>query len=268
MTKLVELLSQIGDVGKHLSNLSAAEGAAGNISVCMRGNLDFSSLFTESHNIDLPLPVPELEAANVIVTGSGRRLREIANAPTANLAIVIVAKGGKTGKMFTSRNCRFLRITSEFNSHLAIHNEQMKARDLLLHTVIHAQPKHLTYLSHIPVYQDEIYFNQHLFRWQPETVLSIPQGIGMLPFIVNGSDEQMTQTAQKMMRHPLVVWARHGVVSRADDSILHALDLIEYAEAAAHYEYLNLSTGEKADGLGPDQIRQICDAWKVSQNIY
>ena len=165
-------------------------------------------------------------------------------------------------------DCKFKRVTSEFNSHLAIHHDQMMSREIQTHTIIHAQPTHLTYLSHIPAYQDEKYFNQHLYRWQPETILSIPQGFGVLPFIVNGSDEQMTETMLKMREHPLVIWARHGIVARADESILHALDLIEYAEAAAHYEYLNLSTGEKADGLSPDEIRAICEVWNVPQTIY
>jgi rhamnulose-1-phosphate aldolase len=172
------------------------------------------------------------------------------------------------GKLFTAPDCKFKRVTSEFNSHLAIHQDQMGSRDVEIHTVLHAQPSHLTYLSHIPEYQDESYFNRHLYRWQPETILSIPQGIGVLPFIVNGSDKQMRETALKMREHSLVMWAQHGVVVRADDSILHALDLIEYAEAAAHYEYLNLSTGGKASGLSPEQVRAICEAWNVSQQVY
>jgi rhamnulose-1-phosphate aldolase len=262
------LLSQLGQAGKRLSDFGAAEGAAGNISVCVRGTLDVLSLFPQVTEIPLPVDAPGLAGATVIVTGSGRRLREIVDDPTGNLACIIVNDGGKTGKMFTALACPFKRVTSEFNSHLAIHHDQMKSRDMQLHTVLHAQPTNLTYLSHIPSYQDEKYFNTHLFRWQPETILSMPQGIGMLPFIVNGSDEQMTETVRSMRQHPLVVWARHGVVSRADDSILHALDLIEYAEAAAHYETLNLSTGEKADGLSPEQIRQICAGWGISQNVY
>jgi rhamnulose-1-phosphate aldolase len=234
----------------------------------VRGIIEFSGLFNEVQEMDFPISVPELEGTSVIVTGSGCRLRDIALAPTANLAVVVVNAGGSTGRMFTAGDCRFKRITSEFNSHLAIHAEQIKAREVTIHTVLHAQPPHLTYLSHIPEYQDEVYFNQRLFRWQPETILGIPQGIGMLPFIVNGSVGQMSETARKMLDHPLVVWARHGVVARADESILQALDLVEYAEAAARYEWLNLSTGEKADGLSPEQIRAICEAWNISQNIY
>jgi len=268
MTQLTELFSQIGDVGKRLTKLGAAEGAAGNVSVCVRDDLDLPNSFSKAQVIDLPLPVPELEGASVIVTGSGCRLREVVDAPTANLGIVVIKRDGKVGDLLAAPDCLFKRITSEFNSHLAIHHDQMKLRDVNVHAVLHAQPTYLTYLSHIPAYQDEKYFNQHLYRWEPETILSIPQGIGMLPFIVNGSDEQMTETALKMREHSVVMWARHGVVTRADESIFHALDLVEYAEAAAHYEYLNLSTGEKADGLSPDEIRAICKTWNVSQTIY
>jgi len=265
---LSTLLAQLGQAGKRLSDLGAAEGAAGNMSVCVRGDLDFRDMFPNAQVIDLPLPVPELAGASVIVTGSGRRLREVLDSPIANLACITVDEGGETGRMFTAPDCPFKRVTSEFNSHLAIHHDRIKSSDVGLHTVLHAQPTHLTYLSHIPAYQDESYFNTHLFRWQPETILSIPQGIGVLPFIVNGSEAQMSETVGSMRQHPFVVWARHGVVARSDDSILHALDLIEYAEAAAHYETLNLSTGEKADGLSPEQIRQICSAWNIEQAIY
>jgi rhamnulose-1-phosphate aldolase len=268
MTQLSELFSQIGDVGIRLSTLGAAEGAAGNISVCVPQSKDLPDSFSEETSIDLPLAVPELAGASVIVTGSGCRLRELADSPTTNLAIVLIDPGGITGRMFSSPASNFKRVTSEFNSHLAIHQASVKSRELKIHTVLHAQPPYLTYLSHIPNYQDEAYFNKHLFRWQPETILSIPQGVGMLPFIVNGSYEQMTETALKMRKHSLVIWAQHGVVVRSDDSIIHALDLIEYAEAAAHYEYLNLSSGEKADGLSPEQIRDICRAWDVSQSVY
>lgn len=267
-TNLRLLLDQIGRAGKRLSDLGAAEGAAGNISVCARAPLDVTDLFPQMRDIELPVSVPELAGAIVIVTGSGRRLREVADAPGENLACVVVEHDGKTGKMLTAADCPFERVTSEFNSHLAVHHDQMKARDARFQAVIHAQPVHLTYLSHIPAYQDETHFNRRLFRWQPETILSLPRGIGVLPFIVNGSDEQMTATVRAMRERPLVVWARHGVISRADDSILRALDLIEYAEAAARYETLNLSTGERADGLSPEEIRRLCRAWNVSRKVY
>jgi rhamnulose-1-phosphate aldolase len=262
------LLNQLGQVGKRLSDTGAAEGAAGNVSICFRESVNITTLFPHMQIIELPLPAPKLAGATLIVTGSGRRLREIMDAPTANLACIIVEEGGQTGRMFTSPDCRFNRVTSEFNSHLAVHHDQMQLREIRLHTVLHAQPVHLTYLSHIPRYQDERYLNTHLLRWQPETILNIPEGIGVLPFILLGSAEQMTETVHSMQAHQIIVWSRHGVLSRSYDSIFHALDLIEYAETAAHYEYLNLTAGEPSHGLSPEDIRTISESWNVQQNIF
>lgn len=265
---LGSILHQMGQVGKRLSEIGAAEGAAGNVSICSREPLDVTSLFTQVQNIDLPLPAPELAGATLLITGSGRRLRDISDEPTANLACISVEEDGRRARMFTSPDCRFRQVTSEFNSHLAVHHDQMQRREIHLHTVLHAQPVYLTYLSHIPGYQNERYFNTHLLRWQPETILNMPDGIGVLPFILPGWSEQMSATVRSMQAHHLIVWSRHGVVSRSDDSIFHALDLIEYAETAAHYEYLNLMAGEPSDGLRPDNLRAISASWNVRQSIF
>jgi rhamnulose-1-phosphate aldolase len=127
---------------------------------------------------------------------------------------------------------------------------------------------HLTYLSHLTEYQDEQHLNQHLLRWQPETILNFPQGIGVLPFLLIGSAQLTIETMLKLRDHPMVVWSQHGVMARADDSILHALDLIEYAETAAHYEYLNLTVGGRSEGLRPEHLREVAASWNIRQNIY
>lgn len=266
--QLDRLLHQIGQTGKRLSDIGSAEGAAGNISVCIRKSLEVNVLFPKMQIVQLPQPAPQLVGATFIVSGSGCRLRAIAEEPIANLACILVEKDGQAGKMFTSPNRQFERVTSEFNSHFAVHVDQMRSRDIQLHTVVHGQPIHLTYLSHISRYQDWRYLNNHLLRWQPETIINFPDGLGVLPFIMPGSEEQMTSTIQVMRTHKMLVWSQHGVVARSDDSILHALDLIEYAETAAHYEYLNLLADEKSEGLTPQQIRSICEFWNLRQSVF
>ena len=265
---LDRLLRQIGQTGKRLSDIGSAEGAAGNISVCVRTPLAVSVLFPQVQNIQLPQPASELAGSTVIVSGSGCRLRDIAEEPIANLACILVEKDGIHGRMFTSPNRQFERVTSEFYSHLAVHVDRMRARDIQLHTVIHGQPLHLTYLSHIPRYQDWRYLNNHLLRWQPETIINFPNGLGVLPFIMPGSDLQMTETVRILHDHKVLIWSQHGVMARCDDSVLRALDLVEYAETAAHYEYLNLLADEKSEGLTPQQIRSICQFWNVQQSVF
>ncbi len=266
--ELDDLLKMMGEAGRHLAEIEASEGAAGNISVCMRWPIEPRFRFPLVAEMELPQAVPELAGATFLVSGSGRRLREIIDEPTANIACIVVNEGGQTGNLYTSYQSRFERVTSEFNSHLAVHYDQILATGTNFHAVIHAQPMRLTYLSHIPRYQDETYLNTHLLRWQPENIINLPGGIGFIPFKLPGSPELMASNVEVLRAHRIVIWAKHGVMARSDISVKRAADRIEYAETAAKYEYLNLTAGEIGEGLSPAEIRAICAAFNVKQDIF
>jgi len=266
--ELDDLLTMMGEAGRHIANIEASEGAAGNISICLRWPIEPRTRFPLVSEIQLPQPVPELAGAAFLVSGSGRRLREIIDDPTANIACIVVNEGGLTGKIFTSYHQRFQQVTSEFNSHLAVHYDQIMATGTNFHAIIHAQPVHITYLSHIPRYQDEQYLNTHLLRWQPETIINLPEGIGFIPFQVPSSPALMAGNIAALRTHRIVVWAKHGVMARSDISIKRAADRVEYAETSAKYEYLNLADGELGQGLSVDEIRAICKTFNIKQNIF
>ena len=266
--ELDDLLEMMGEAGKRLSEIEASEGAAGNISVYLQWPVELRTRFPLVEPIVLPQPVPELAGETFLVTGSGRRLREIIDEPVASIGCILVDEGGETGNLFTSHQRRFERLTSEFNSHLAVHYDQIMSSGTNFHAIIHAQPPHLTYLSHVPRYQDENYLNTHLLRWQPETIINLPEGIGFVPFAIPSSPELMDATLKSLRQHRIVVWAKHGVMARSDVSVKRAADRVEYAETAAKYEYLNLSAGEIGEGLSPDEIRAICTTFKVQQKIF
>ena len=266
--ELDDLLEMMGEAGTRLSDIEASEGAAGNISICLGWRVELRTRFPRVEEIELPEPVPELAGMTFLVTGSGRRLREIIDEPSASIACVVVGASGRTGQMYSAYNRRFQRLTSEFNSHLAVHYDQIKASGTNFHAIIHAQPMHLTYLSHVPRYQDETFLNTHLLRWQPETIVNLPEGIGFVPFHVPGSAALMAATVASLRSHRIVIWAKHGVMARSDISVKRAADRVEYAETAAKYEIFNLSTGEIGEGLSIDEIRAICATFNVDQTIF
>ncbi len=266
--ELDDLLTMMGEAGRHLAEIEASEGAAGNISVCLGWPVELRTRFPVQGEIELPQPVPELVGATFLVSGSGRRLREIKDDPTVNIACVVVNAGGHTGKLYTSHHRRFERVTSEFNSHLAVHYDQMVATGTNFHAIIHAQPVHLTYLSHIARYQDEQYLNTHLLRWQPETIINLPEGIGFIPFRIPSSPELMIANVDCLRKHRIVIWAKHGVMARSDVSVKRAADRVEYAETAAKYEYLNLAVGEVGEGLSVEELRSICATFNVKQSVF
>lgn len=268
LPELDDVLTLMGEAGRRMAEINACEGAAGNISVFIRASLDVRRRFPLEQVISLPLLVPELAGSMFIVSGSGRRLREILQDPAGNLGCLLVHPGGQSGTLYTSPRRRFERLTSEFNSHLAVHHDQATRAGLSFHTILHAQPPYLTFLSHIPRYQEEAFLNRRLLRWQPEMILQFPQGIGLAAFESPGSTQLMRATVAALRRQRLVVWAKHGVMACSDTEVMHAADRIEYAEASARYEYLNLAAGEPAEGLAGKEIRTVCQAFGVQQGFF
>jgi rhamnulose-1-phosphate aldolase len=264
---LEEILISIGAGGSHVAAMEASEGAAGNISVYVGWPIEVRRRFPIAEEIPLPQPAPHLADHIVIVTGSGRRLREIHVDPAANLGIVRVSADGTSGTLFTAPNRLFDRLTSEWNSHLAVHDDTVERTGTNFHAVVHAQPRHLTYLSHVPEYRDEGNLNRRLLRWEPETIINLPAGIGVLPFMLPGSAQLMDANVRSLRDHRIVVWAKHGVMARSDISVKRAVDRIEYAETAAGYEYMDLTIGGRAEGLSLDEMKAVVAAFGVKTTL-
>ena len=81
--ELDEILASIGEGGRRVAAIDAGEGAAGNISVCIGWPIEVRRRFPIAEPIELPVPAPHLAGHTVIVTGSGRRLRDLAANPVA-----------------------------------------------------------------------------------------------------------------------------------------------------------------------------------------
>jgi len=265
---LDELTDMIGDAGRRLSEIGASEGTAGNISAYLGWPVDPRRRFPVAEAIDFPTPVPALAGGGLLATGAGRRLRETLEDPAANLGFVTVAEDGRGGTLYTSPRRLFDRLTSEFNSHLAVHQDQVAATGTNFHAVVHAQPVYLTYLSHVSRYQSEDILSRRLLRWQPEAIVNLPEGIGCIPFLIPGSTELAVASAESLRPHRIAVWSKHGVIARSDRSVKRAVDRIEYAETAARYECLNLTNGEAGQGLSDEELRALCRAFGIIQHLF
>ena len=207
---------------------------------------------------------PALAGHTLLVTGSGRRLRQIHEDPEANVAGVRVHADGLTATQYTSPRRLFGALTSEFNSHLAVHQDQVARRGINFQAVVHAQPMHLTYLSHIPAYRDTAAMNARILRWEPESIVSLSQGVGVLDFAVPGSPELMKANVEGLRDFEIVLWSKHGVMARSDLSVTRAVDRVEYAETGARYEYMDLQAGRLAEGLTDAEIGAVARTFGIS----
>lgn len=265
---LDELLASMGRAGRRLASISASEGAAGNISACIGWPIEVRRRFPNSELLDLPEPVPALAGHTVLVTGSGRRLQEVGDDPEANVGVVVIDVGGTTATLWSSPRRLYTQLTTELNSHLAVHADQVERTATNFHAVIHAQPLQLTLLSHIPEYGVGDTLTRRLLRWEPEAIVNLPEGLCVLPFLLPGSSALQQATVEGLRSHRLVVWSKHGVMARSDQSVTRVADLVEYAETAARYELLDSATGSRGEGLTPDELHAIVVAFNVPTTLF
>ena len=264
---LNSLVDELGRAGRRLDQLQACEAGAGNMSVALADPLDLSA-FPAAESYELPVAVPALAGWTVLVTGSGTRLRDVAASPWACLAAVVIGADGTSGLLHSAPERTYARPTSEFNSHLAVHADQVARRpELRRHTVIHAQPPYLVALSHIPELVDTAAFSRAIIRWEPETIVQLPDGVGVLPFAVPGSDQLRAGSVALLRAHRIVLWCKHGVLVRSEGGPLAAVDLVEYAETGARYEHLNRAAGSPGVGLTAEELAAVADAFGIHSPI-
>ncbi|MDU0348656.1 class II aldolase/adducin family protein [Actinomyces sp. MRS3W] len=269
---LSEILAQMGAAGRRLDHMGAVEAGAGNISVSVGASaeeLDLAARFPEiTPGTELPLPAPALAGRTVLVTGSGCRLRDVADSPEANVSAFVVDEGGLTGTWYTHPDRAYVRPTSEFNSHLAVHNDQVAQRGVDFQAVIHAQPPYLVQLSHIKDIRNTTDFNRRILRWEPETIVQIPAGIEVLDFMVPGSQELMENNVRALRDHVIVLWSKHGIMVRSDVAPLAAVDKVEYAETGAMYEIRNITSGGLGEGVTDAELHAVVEAFNVDTDLF
>ncbi|RIK45476.1 MAG: rhamnulose-1-phosphate aldolase [Chloroflexi bacterium] len=264
METIDDLLWEIGEAGLRLTELRALEGAAGNISVYLPGGsaaalAGITEVFSASSDWRPP-SAERLPAGVLLVTGTGKRLRDAARSPAAVLCAIVIDGSGACTLRHAPEHA--VRPTSEIDSHFGIH-AALAATGAQTRTIIHAQPPHLTWLSHIPAYRHDGVMNRQLYRWQPETIVMLPEGLAVLPYVTPGTPEQGEQTTAAALQQRVIIWAKHGVIVHVAGGPLAAVDLIDYVEAAARYEVLDIQAGSIADGLSGRERQKIAARFGV-----
>jgi len=107
-----------GQAGVEPTTLEATEGADGNISAFVRALRNLDEGFVPRGELTLPAPAPELTGAWVVVTGTGRQLRDVRAGPEQS---VVVRRVHDDGARVICDAAADLRPTGAWNSHLAIH---------------------------------------------------------------------------------------------------------------------------------------------------
>lgn len=164
-----------------------------------------------------------------IVTGTGKYFKNTASDPENNLGIVRIPEKGRNLEILWGFNDGG-RPTSEFPSHMMSHIARLK-KDPKNRVVIHSHPTNLLAMNYVHEL-DEKKFTHTLWEMSTESIVVFPEGIGILPWMLCGTDAIGRATAKKMEKFRLVIWAMHGIYGAGRD-LDETFGLIETVEKAA-----------------------------------
>ena len=236
------------------------ERNGGNISVLL--DEDFAAQAKDAEVLRaLPtgFAAPGLDGRCFLVTAAGSYFRTMALAPEKGLGLVRLADGGTVAQVlwgFADGG----RPTSEFAAHMMSHVARLDA-DPAHRVVMHCHPTNLLAMTFVhPLDQRE--FTRTLWRMCSECIRVFPDGVGVLPWMLCGTNEIGEATAAKMRDARLVVWAQHGIYG-AGRSLDDAFGLIETAEKAAEV-YPKIAHLPRLATITDGQLRQIAERFGVT----
>ncbi|MCK5776383.1 MAG: rhamnulose-1-phosphate aldolase [Bacteroidales bacterium] len=252
---LEELIIDVAEVAGYLWDRGWAERNAGNISVNITALISEESINLENqHFVEITTHYPELANLSFLVTGTGKRMRDLARKPLDNALLIRLNSDG-SGYYILSREKNSKDIflpTSEFPTHLGIH-QMVKQRGSHETVVLHTHATELVALTQIKEYCDHDKLNNLLWGMHPETMVFVPEGIGFVPYVTPGTDDIAVESLKVLKKHPIVLWEKHGVFC-IGDSILDTFDNIDIMAKSAKIFFLTRGAGYTPEGLTEKEL--------------
>ena len=242
---LKKTIQSVADVGQMLFQKGWAEKNAGNLSY------DVTDFIKPK-----PKKLMDLAGRCFLVTGTGTRYRDIEKDPAGCLCILRVSEKGSGYEILWGGKRKGFGPTSELSSHLKMQNSFLK-RGGKQKVVLHTHPNELIALTHLPETNNQEALNWALWGMIPEAKLFVPQGIGLVPYQLTGS-EALAEATVKILEegHKIVMWEKHGALAVGADPD-EAFDLIDAMNKAATMYLLCKQTGQNPQGLTRKQIEEI-----------
>ena len=259
--KTAPFMVEFCKTASNLYRLGWDERNGGNMSMILNPEevekyLDIDDCIRE---IEMSFAAPELAKKILLVTGTGKYFKNVEEDPERNLGIIRISEDGKTAKLLWGWSDGG-RFTSELPAHLMSHAARLK-QDPEHRVVIHTHPTHSIAMSFVHPATDKD-FSHTLWQMMPECLVVFPDGVGVLPFMVCGTNEIGEATAKKMEEFRVVVWSQHGVYGVGKD-LDETFGLIETVEKAAQI-YLLINDRKWLQTITDNDLRDLAKAFNLT----
>ena len=252
---------EMADTCANMYQLGWDERNGGNISLLLDENevseyLDTNKILRE---ISIGFEAKDLCGKYFLVTGTGKYFKNVKGDPENNLGLIRIAEDGCTAQLLWGYKDGG-KFTSELPAHLMSHMARLK-QDPENHVIIHSHPTNTLAMTFIHPLSDKA-FTHTLWQMNTECIVVFPDGIGVLPWMVCGTNEIGEATAEKMKNYRLVIWALHGIYGAGKD-LDEAFGLIETVEKTAQI-YMLTEGKERINIITDDNLKALAKNFNLT----
>ena len=255
-----KFLREMCETTANMYRLGWDERNGGNISLLLNEKevaeyLDLNKVIRE---IPIGFEAKPLAGKIFLVTGTGKYFKNVAGDPENNLGVVRIKADGKTAELLWGY-ADGGKFTSEFPAHMMSHMARLAA-DSQNRVVMHCHPTNLLAMNFVHELDDRS-FTRSLWQMCTECIVVFPDGVGVLPWMLCGTNEIGEATAAKMKDYRVVVWGLHGVYGAGKD-MDETFGLIETVEKAAEI-YMKTAHLPRLNTITDENLVTIAKHFKV-----
>ena len=193
-----------------------------------------------------------------LVTGTVTYFKNMERDPENNLGIIRVAEDGTTAELLWGY-ADGGRFTSELPAHLMSHMARLSVNPEN-RVVMHCHPTYTLAMNYVHELNEKT-FTHTLWEMCTECIVVFPDGVGVLPWMLCGTNEIGEATAEKMKEFRLVVWGMHGIYGVGKD-LDETFGLIETVEKAAQI-YMLTAHLPRVNTIKDDELKLLAEAFGV-----
>lgn len=253
-------LTEMRRATANMYRLGWDERNGGNISYLLdreqvAGYLDLGHVIRE---IPIGFEAKPLCGKIFLVTGTGKYFKNVADDPETNLGIIQIAPDGQTARLLWGYRDGG-KFTSELPAHLMSHMARLGV-DPENRVVMHCHPTHTLAMNFVHEL-DERKFTHSLWEMCTECIVVFPDGVGVLPWMLCGTNAIGQATAEKMKEFRLVVWGMHGIYG-AGKTMDETFGLIETVEKAAQV-YMLTAHLPRVNTIKDSEMKELAEFFGV-----
>jgi rhamnulose-1-phosphate aldolase len=248
------LLAEVAEIARYLWERGWAERTTGSISA------DVSDLVKNTRDARGALLsfegflLPDLARHTLLLTVPTSRMRDLARSPGLHSGIIRINDSG-SGYRIVWGDQKRLSPSPQVEMHLRM-QQALTTQHAGQCVVLHAHPEGLLAMTQMAEFKDEGRLNSVLWGMQPQSMVTVPNGVGLVRYQRAGTTELIGAAVAALGRNSVILLEKHGCIA-VGKTLNDAFDMIDTLEKSARVYFRVKSTGRTPEGLSDDQLQDL-----------